>query len=143
MRDRETTVAVINTSPDIIDLLRRALEPAGFVVVTAMTFEIREGRIDLQHFIEQHDPRVVVYDIAPPYDANWRLFRHLAGQPWMAHRQFVITSVNAREVDRVASGGGRVYEVVGKPYDLDQIVNAVREASRSRPTREEFDRRVV
>jgi CheY-like chemotaxis protein len=129
------TVAVINTSPDVVDLLRRALEPAGFVVVTALTYEIREGKTDFQRFVEQHDPRVLVYDIAPPYDANWRLFEHLASRPWIEPRQIVLTSVNAREVDKVASGGQRIYEVVGKPFDLDQIVTAVREAAKARPTR--------
>lgn len=135
MPEAGTTVAVINTSPDVVDLLRRALEPAGFVVVTAMTFEIREGKVDLQRFIEEHNPRVIVYDIAPPYDANWRLFRHLCSQPWMGRREFVVTSVNTREVQKVASGSGAIYEVVGKPYDLGQIVDAVREAALTRPTR--------
>jgi DNA-binding NtrC family response regulator len=129
------TVAVINTSPDVIDILRRALEPAGFVVVTAMTHVIREGGIDFQAFIQQHEPVVIVYDIAPPYDANWRLFEHLSSRPWMDQRRFVITSVNAREVEKVARTDQRIYEVVGKPLDLDQIVAAVREASRARPTR--------
>lgn len=129
------SVAVINTSPDVTDLLRRTLEPAGFVVVTALTFDIRDGAVDLQQFIEQHDPRVIVYDIAPPYDANWRLFEHLRSRPWMRHRQYVITSVNAREVEKVASTPSQIYEVVGKPFDLDIIVNAVREAALARPTR--------
>ncbi len=129
------TVAVINTSPDVIDILRRALEPAGFVVVTAMTHVIREGGIDFQAFIQQHEPVVIVYDIAPPYDANWRLFEHLSSRPWMDQRRFVITSVNAREVEKVARTDQRIYEVVGKPLDLDQIGAAVREASRARPTR--------
>src|SRR5688572_33441620 len=113
-------------------MLRRAIEPAGFVVVTALTFDIREGVVDLQHFVEQHEPRVVVYDIAPPYDANWRLFQHLYSKPWMRDRQVVLTSVNAREVDKVASGDRRIYEVVGKPFDLNQIVTAVREAAKAR-----------
>ena len=72
--------------------------------------------------------------IVVPVRNGGTLFRHLCSQPWMGRRQFVITSVNAREVEKVASGTGRIYEVVGKPYDLDHIVGAVREASRSRPT---------
>ena len=66
--------AVFNTSPDLVDLVRRAFEPAGIVTVSVLTHQIREGAIDLEAFIRQHDPRVIVYDIAPPYDANWALF---------------------------------------------------------------------
>jgi DNA-binding NtrC family response regulator len=128
------TAAVINTSPDITDMLRRALEPAGIVVVTALTFEIRDGTIDVEAFMRQHDPRVVVYDIAPPYDANWRLFQHLSSRPWMRGRQFVITSVNVQQLEKVAGHAPHVYEVVGKPLDLDAIVRAVKEAARYRPT---------
>lgn len=128
------TVAVINTSPDITDLLRRALEPAGIVVVTALTFEIRDGNIDVEAFMRQHDPRVVVYDIAPPYDANWRLFQHLCSRPWMRGRQFVVTSVNVQQLEKVAGNAPHVYEIVGKPLDLDAIVRAVKEAARYRPT---------
>ena len=36
-------VAVINTSPDIVDMLRVTLEHAGYVVVTALTYDIREA----------------------------------------------------------------------------------------------------
>jgi DNA-binding response OmpR family regulator len=128
------TVAVINTSPDITDLLRRALEPAGIVAVTALTFEIREGGVDLEAFIRQHDPKVIVYDIAPPYDANWRLFQHMSSRPWMRGRQFVLTSVNVKEVEKVAGRTAQIYEIVGKPLDLDAIVRAVKEAARYRPT---------
>jgi len=33
------------------------------------------------------------------------------------------------------SVGQPVFEIVGKPYDLDRLVHAVKEASRARPTR--------
>src|ERR1041384_5606879 len=82
-------VAVINTSPDVVELLRAALEQAGLVTVSAFTYDIRDGRVDLEAFIRQHDPRVVVYDIAPPYDVNWRLFEHVSTRPVMRRRAFV------------------------------------------------------
>lgn len=128
-------VAVINSTPDIVDLLRVAIEQAGFVVVSALTFQIREGKVDVDRFVGQHQPRVIVYDISPPYEANWRLFEHLAAQPVMRDRQFVITSTNAQQVARIAGSPQHVYEVIGKPFDLDQIVQAVKEAARARPTR--------
>ena len=126
--------AIFNTSPDLVDLVRRAFEPAGIVTVSALTYEIRDGSIDLEAFIRQHNPHVILYDIAPPYDANWALFRHICRMDVMRDRQFVVTSVNAKQVESLAAGQP-VYEIVGKPYDLDRLVHAVKAASRARPTR--------
>ena len=128
-------VAVINSTPDIVDVLRIAIEQAGLVVVSALTHEIRDGVVDVEVLVGQHQPRVIVYDIAPPYEVNWRLFQHIAAMPVMADRQFVITSTNARHVEGLAGPQQHVYEIVGKPLDLAQIVQAVREALRARPTR--------
>lgn len=130
-----TVVAVFNTSPDVVDLLRRALEPAGLVTVSALTHQIREGLVNVEAFLKQHDPRVIVYDIAAPYDANWNLFQHLCRLDAMRRRDVVLTSMNAAQVEKLVGRDLRVYEIVGKPYDLDQIVRAVKEASRARPTR--------
>lgn len=136
MMDTPPVVAVINTSPDVVDMLRLTLEYAGITVVSAMTWEVRDGEIDLERFIAQHGPRVVVYDIAPPYEINWRLFQHLRAMPVMKDVQFVITSTNSRQVEGFAKGAGhRIYEIVGKPFDLGEITNAVREALKARPTR--------
>ena len=132
---RPTVAAVLNTSADVVDLVRHALEQAGVVTVTAFTHEIRDGGVDFDAFIGQHDPDVIVYDIAPPYDANWRLFMHLSERPAAVGRQFVLTAVNAAHVEKLAGGDQRVYEVIGKPEDLNRIARAVKEAGRVRPTR--------
>jgi CheY-like chemotaxis protein len=132
---RQIVAAIFNTSPDIVDLLRRALEPAGIVAVSVMTHQVREGSVDVNAFLRQHNPNVVIYDIAPPYDANWQLFQHISEMPVMQERKIVLTSPNARQVEQLVGRDERVYEVVGKPLDLDQIIQAVREAAYSRPTR--------
>jgi DNA-binding NtrC family response regulator len=134
MEDR-SVVAVINSTPDIVDMLRLTLEQAGFVIVSALTHEIREGEVDIEQFIRQHQPRVIAYDIAPPYEPNWHLFQHICAMPVMHGRQFIITSTNARHVERLAGQHQQVYEIVGKPLDLGQVVQAIKEASRARPTR--------
>ena len=130
----QQVAAVFNTSPDTVDMLRQVLEPAGIVVVSALTWELRDSHVNIASFMEQHRPDVVVYDVAPPYERNWNLFLHMRGLPAMDGVQFVITSTNARFVQALARDE-RVYEVIGKPYDLDLIVRAVKEAFRARPTR--------
>jgi len=78
--DEQASPSVV---PDIVDMLRLAIEHAGFVVVSA----------------------------------------------------FVLTSTNPKHATELAGRDHHVYEVVGKPVDLDEIVRAVKEASRARPTR--------
>jgi CheY-like chemotaxis protein len=120
-------IAVFNTSEDTTDLLRIAFEHAGFVVVTAFTHKLRDGEIDLEAFMRQHQPRVIVYDIAVPYDRNWRLYEHMRAAPACKGVSFVLTTTNVGHVRQLA-GNEELHEIVGKPYDLDEIVGAVRQA---------------
>jgi CheY-like chemotaxis protein len=126
--------AIFNTSPDAVEMLRNVMQRAGIVVVSAFTWEIRDGHVDLAAFIKQHQPRVIVYDIAPPYDENWNLFLHLRAMPFLAGLEFVITSTNVRYVQQLARTE-RIHEIIGKPFDLDEIVRAVKEALKARPVR--------
>lgn len=132
---RLPVAAVINSTPDTIEMLRLVLQYAGFVVISAYTHDIRDGRTDIRAFMAEHRPSVVVYDIAPPYDQAWEFFQHLRRTPAMDGVRFVITSTNAGHVQGLAGNDERVYEVIGKPYDLDRIVQATKEALRARPVR--------
>jgi len=123
----EHVVAVFNTSEDTTDILRIVFENAGFIVVTAFTNLLRDGKVDLEHFMRQHQPKVIVYDIAVPYEQNWRLFEHIRGAPACTGVSFVVTTTNVRHVRQLA-GDLELHEIVGKPYDLDAIVGAVRQA---------------
>jgi CheY-like chemotaxis protein len=120
-------VAIFNTSPDTIELLRIVLEPAGYVVVGAYTYEIRDGEIDIEMLMKQHQPKLVIYDVAPPYDRNWRLFLHFKSMPALKGVNFMVTTTNARQVREIAGPDQEIYEIVGKPYDLGVIVQAVKD----------------
>ena len=128
-------VAIINTSDDLVELLKVNIEAAGLVVVTIHVSEIREANFDVDTWLKVHDPRVVVYDVAAPFDRSWRFLEHLRNSPAFAGRRFVLTSPNVARVHEVVKTDETVYEVVGQAEDLHQIVQAVREASKARPTR--------
>jgi DNA-binding response OmpR family regulator len=136
-----TVVAIFNSSEDTIDMLRFVLERAGFVVVWATTQLLRDAQMELSTFIEDHRPTVIVYDIAPPYDSNWNLFQHISAHPACRGIHFVVTTTNAAHVSRVAGSEQRVFEIAGKPYDLDQIVAAVTAAANKQSVVMSKDRR--
>ena len=124
--ERPPVVAILNTSPDTVEMLRIVLEQAGCVVTSMYTYELRDAKIDVEMFVRQHQPDVIIYDIAPPYEKNWREFRHVSTMDAFSGVKFLITTTNAKHVRAVAGEGPMVYEVVGKPYDLGIIVDAVK-----------------
>ncbi|MBA3270195.1 MAG: hypothetical protein H0T71_06750 [Acidobacteria bacterium] len=121
-------VAIFNTSPDTVEMLRIVIEREGFVVVSAFTYDLRDAVVDLEAFVRQHHPRVVVYDIAPPYQENWRLFQHICSLHELRRTRFVVTTTNIEQLRKVAGAEQReLYEFVGKPYDLGLIAAAVKQ----------------
>jgi DNA-binding NtrC family response regulator len=130
-------VAIFNSNDDLVELLRHVLEHAGFVTVTGHIDDVRRGDLDLVNFVEQHAPNVIVYDLVPPYDRSWNYLYVLRDSKPLRGRPFVLTSVNAARAKEVVGQSEMVYEVVGKPLDLDQVVTAVKEASKVRPTRDQ------
>jgi DNA-binding NtrC family response regulator len=118
-------VAVINSSEDVLDLLRDMLEDE-FAVVTGHADDFKRGRADLIAFLDQHRPRVVIWDIAPPYEDNWEYFQQAVAVHAQARGfDYLVTTTNQRILAKLVGETGAL-EIVGKPYDLDQVALAVR-----------------
>ena len=127
-------VALFNTNPDLLDIVRLGLERAGFIVVTGHVHDIRTGALELGPFIDQHRPKVIVYDLVMPYDRNWEFMKHVREHPVMQGRQFVITTPNQHAAQAVVGRDEQVHEVVSDK-DVDGIIMGVRDALKARPTR--------
>jgi CheY-like chemotaxis protein len=122
---RTPVVALINTTPDVVDMLRIAFEQAGFVAVSTFTHMIRDGELDIHAFMRQHRPDAIVYDIAPPYKSNWQLFQHVIQSPGVAECPVVLTSTNPERVRQLAGTTDPVFEVVETPYEIMKLIDAV------------------
>ncbi len=122
-------IAVVNNNEDTVEMLRQMLQHGGFTtVVTGHVPDIKRGTTDIVRFVETHDPRVFVWDVALPYEENWRFVHMLMGHERLKGRRFVLTTTNKRVLESLV-GQTEAIEIVGKPYDLDQIVKAVKRAA--------------
>jgi len=125
-------VLVINSSQELVTVLAQALEQAGLLAVTMLSHQIRNGAVDVEAFVRQHQPCVVTYDIAPPYDADYALFRHIRQFPALSGCRFVLTSPNVHHLKTLLPPDElpHVHEIIGKPHDLGEYVGAVLQAVR-------------
>ncbi len=113
--------------PSFPRLLRLILEDAGFRVVSAYLPDLKQGRQRPGALLAQHDARVIVWDVAIPYEDNWQFFQSVVRSPAAQGRRFVLTTTNKRALEALV-GPAEAHELVGKPFDLDQLVGAVRRA---------------
>ena len=113
-------------------MLSALLEKAGYTAVSGHIDDVRRGKLDLLNFVRQHEPRVIIYDLVPPYDRSWNFLATVRGSRHMRGRTFVLTSLNARRASDVVGRAEMVYEIIGKDEDLGKIVTAVKEALHKR-----------
>lgn len=129
-RTEAATVAVVNTNEDLVNVLRRALQDEGFGVVTARIRDLREGRQDFSAFLRIHDPRVIIYDISVPYEENWAFLESLRQLPDARHREFIVTTVNKRILDKRVGRTEAIEIQGGRADDIDPVMDAVKAALR-------------
>jgi len=121
-------VAVVNSSEDTVEMLRQCLVTHGFTsVVTAHINHFKTGEHDFPKFVRTHEPAVIIYDISIPYEKNWTFLKLLLDSESIRGRKIVLTTTNKKRLDELV-GPTDALEIVGKPYDLEKIVDAVKSA---------------
>ena len=119
-------VAIINTTIETIDLLRDVLEDEGFAVAATYVVALKRGEPNVATFFAEHRPQAVIYDIALPYEENWHFLQEqVLPASGLAKRRFVLTTTNKAALEQLVGPTGAI-EIIGKPFDLEEIVTAVR-----------------
>jgi len=127
-------VALFNASDDTVDMVQRMLDASGFNCLVGCHFaDLRRGSVDFARYLGKHEPEVVIFDISPPYMENWQFFKTLRNDGAMEGRGLILTTTNKERLDETVGADSGAFEIVGKPYDLDQIKTAIQAAlSRAR-----------
>lgn len=121
-------VAVLNTSLETIEMLVGLLEDEDYRTVTEYITNFKRGSTDITAFFTRFAPDAVIYDIALPYEENWQFFnKQVLGLHLIPDNRFVLTTTNKRVLEQLV-GPTPVIEMLGKPFDMDDIRRAVKKA---------------
>jgi CheY-like chemotaxis protein len=120
-------VGIINTSEEMADVLHELLEEEGFIAPVAYVIDFKRGRADIEEFFATHQPQAVIWDIALPYVENWHYFRErILSAGFLPPERFIITTLNKSVLD-ILVGPTPTVELIGRPADLDTIVETVKQ----------------
>jgi CheY-like chemotaxis protein len=113
-------VLVVDDDAVIRQLICVNLELEGFEVHTA------EDGQDALDKIRDVDPVVVTLDIMMPRLDGWETAARLRNDPATAHVKVILLSARAQEADLRRGQGIGVDAYLTKPFDPDDLVDAVR-----------------
>lgn len=115
-------IAIMNSSRDLVNILKTSLEQDGFRTATHIA-TIDDGAAGPLAFLREQRPIATVYAVSPPYQEGWAILKDIQRQWPDGH--FVITTTNIGAL-RDCVGPADAIELIGKPFDLDEIAQAVR-----------------
>jgi len=120
------SVAICNHVADLIDIVAEHLEAAGYASAKLHIEDIQKGRVDFVSWLKKHDPKVVIYDVAPPYKESLNFLALVQGLGAMQDRCVILTTTNLRALQQERHGIV-AHEMLGKPYELGTLIKTIKE----------------
>jgi DNA-binding response OmpR family regulator len=132
IKTAEGVVALFNASDDTIDMVQKLLTESGGdqTLIWCHFADLKKGIVNFEKYMNRHNPEVVIFDLSPPYDENWRFFKTMRDAKTMQGRGMVLTTTNKNRLDEVLGEDSHALEVVGRPKDLQQIDAAIQAETR-------------
>jgi DNA-binding NarL/FixJ family response regulator len=133
MPEDSPLIACVNSSEDVALLLRDLMVAEGYRALHHIT-PLRYGTQPMIDFLTQLQPDVVLYTVSLPYAESWAECQQL--QAAVPRARFVVTTTNKKALDLII-GPTPAIEVIGRPFDIDEVCAAVRHALADVATRGE------
>lgn len=108
---------IADHSQDLLDTLQELLELYGYFTYRWLLPASLEDFIRYAHSVA---PKVVVWDIIFPYDAELRKFKTLLRGTSEARWSWVLTSTGSLQVEG--------FSVLHKPFDIDELLGVIKQA---------------
>src|SRR3984893_4507414 len=124
----EGIVALFNASDDTIDMVQTLLTASGGdqTLIWCHFADLKKGIVDFGKYMDKHNPEVVIFDLSPPYDENWRFFKTMRDAQALKGRGMVLMPANKNRLDEFLGEHSHAREVVGRTKDLQQIDAAIK-----------------
>jgi hypothetical protein len=107
------------------------LDDAGIASISGHVIDFKKGRQDIVAFLKGYNPKVIIYDIAPPYEENWKFFQLVRDTKEAEGRQFVLTTTNQAALEKLV-GKTDAIEIIGKPISVRLAALSLRPYSQYR-----------
>lgn len=118
-------VAVMNSSIDLVDLIAMILSDDGYEPLTLVS-SFQEAPAKERAFLRLHRPNIAVFTVSPPYPQGWDVF--CTPREEFPEIGWVVMTTNKRALEEWV-GPTESIELVGKPFDIEELVAAVRTAA--------------
>ena len=126
---QSNTVAIIDANQDTVEMLACLLSGSGLEGIYGPAYAAHASTVDFVGYMDRYDPEALIWDIAPPYERNWGFFKLLRRIGPLQHRAVVLTTTDKVKLDTlVAQEPSAHLEVLGKPYQPELILQAVKRA---------------
>ena len=117
---------VVDDSITVRRVTQRLLERNGMRVITA-----KDG-LDALQVLQEHLPDVILLDIEMPRMDGYEVAAHLRGDPRLKHIPIVMITSRVGEKHRARAIELGVDDYLGKPYQENQLLDAIEPLVRSR-----------
>lgn len=124
-------VVVLNSNQDVLRIVHDVLQDEGYAVVTDHIHTFKDGDANLVDFLRKHQPALLLYDLAPPYQENWNFLQLLCRIPEVSSIPMVLTTVNKAALDKVV-GETKAFEILGTHDNLAPVVDHINRMLRPR-----------